>query len=208
MTDVQIFDALGNPRTMEWLAAKYGRVTVHTDLTYHGPRWALWALCEDADYPGHKPPARPTLVAETIQAAKRGRCPRAKTLDEDGQPIADIPSPASGPMRRPCRQTKPTGSPAASSATPTSTRRGLWDGTRRLLPPTPAGRRILDVGCPARRPQRLQSQASHADQGRRPHQPLAHECRVPLDPGTPEPLHRRRPTRADRPRAPDPQHGH
>ena len=91
MIDVQIFDALGNPRTMEWLVAKYGRVTVHTDLYYHGPRWALWALCEDADYPGQKPNARPAWWPKRSRPPQAAAALVATVLGEDGQAVADIP---------------------------------------------------------------------------------------------------------------------
>lgn len=48
-----IYDALGNEQTPAWLEQKYGAVTVH--LAPAGPAWRVYALVEDADYPGDTP---------------------------------------------------------------------------------------------------------------------------------------------------------
>jgi hypothetical protein len=47
-----IYDALGNLKDAAWLKAKYGDVTINTPPDYAGPAWRVFALVENADYPG------------------------------------------------------------------------------------------------------------------------------------------------------------
>ena len=81
-----IYDALGNLKTLDWLRAKYGNVEAHT-LPTTGPCWRVFALVEDADYPGHKPTARPSWWPKPAATAALV----AKTLSADGDPAAEVP---------------------------------------------------------------------------------------------------------------------
>ena len=81
-----IYDALGNLKTAGWLQAKYGQVYAQT-LPGTGPCWRVFALVEDADYPGQKPATRPSWWPKPLAAAALV----AKTLSEGGEPVVQVP---------------------------------------------------------------------------------------------------------------------
>jgi hypothetical protein len=92
-----IYDALGNLKTPEWLQAKYGQVTLHTDaghtskgrMSLAAPCWRVFALVEDAEYPNQAGPARP--VPNWWPKPLAAAALVAKTLSEAGEPVAQVP---------------------------------------------------------------------------------------------------------------------
>ena len=84
-----IYDALGNLKDPAWLKAKYGEVKVNAPPDYSGPGWRVFALVENADYPGKTP-----YIAAPWWPKHDPDAPAAiivKTISEAGDPLVGCP---------------------------------------------------------------------------------------------------------------------